>query len=79
MSADAPVARAGSRDPHAQSSNDPVMPADLMARTWSFLHIESGANHETYRTTSGHAMSPEVVSALGAWLTRRSDDDVATL
>jgi len=53
---------------HAQGLDDDVMPRDLMAHTWQYLHEESGATLETYRTTGGHAIAPEVLAALGTWL-----------
>jgi phospholipase/carboxylesterase len=53
---------------HAQGVDDQVMPRDLMSQTWQYLTEESGANLETYRTTGGHAIAPEVLAALNVWL-----------
>ena len=53
---------------HAQGIDDPVMPSDLMQATWEYLHEDSGAHLEAHRTRGGHAMSPEVTSALSPWL-----------
>ena len=53
---------------HAQGVDDQVMPRDLMAHTWEYLTEESGASLETYRATGGHAIAPEVLTALNVWL-----------
>jgi len=55
---------------YAQGIDDPVMPPALMERTWEYLTEESGALLETYRTTGGHAIAPEVLVALTDWLER---------
>jgi len=55
---------------HAQGLDDDVMPRDLMDATWEYLNFQSGARLETYRTTGGHAIAPEVATALYAWLER---------
>lgn len=55
---------------HAQGVDDPVMPVELMAQTWEYLTQQSGADLETWRTTGGHAIAPEVLAALDAWLVR---------
>ena len=46
------------------------MPRDLMDSTWEYLHERSGAHLEAYRTTGGHAIAPEVITALSTWLER---------
>ena len=53
---------------HAQGIDDQVMPRELMALTWEYLTDQSGATLEAYRTTGGHAIAPEVVTALNGWL-----------
>ncbi|NNN08817.1 MAG: serine esterase [Acidimicrobiaceae bacterium] len=55
---------------HAQGVNDTVMPRELMASTWEYLHERSGASLEVYRTSGGHVLAPEVVAALSPWLER---------
>lgn len=53
---------------HAQGVDDTVMPRDLMDRTWQYLTAESGATLTALRTHGGHAITPEVLRALGPWL-----------
>jgi phospholipase/carboxylesterase len=55
---------------HAQGLDDNVMPRDLMDATWEYLNFQSGALLETYRTTGGHVIAPEVLTALNEWLER---------
>ncbi len=55
---------------HAQGVDDVVMPRDLMQATWEYLHEDSGASLEAHRTSGGHAIAPEVMTALSPWLER---------
>ena len=48
---------------------DRVIPAELQARTWSWLHDASGARLTSRRDPGGHALSPATVTALGEWIT----------
>lgn len=48
---------------------DRVIPAELQARTWSWLHDASGARLTSRRDPGGHALSPATVAALGEWIT----------
>ena len=57
---------------HAQGSDDPVMPRDLMDATWAYLTSESGADLTSFRTIGGHAIAPEVAAALGPWVAQRT-------
>ena len=58
----------GVRILHAQGRDDPVMPADLIRRTWEYVTTSSGAQLESYVTSGGHVIAPEVLIALSAWL-----------
>ena len=55
----------------AQGEQDTVMPPDLMARTWEYLHGTSGAVLTSHRDASAHALSPAALAALQAWLSQR--------
>jgi phospholipase/carboxylesterase len=55
----------------AHGSNDTVIPAQLQARTWSYLHDESGATLTARRDPVGHGLAPLALDALRAWLTTR--------
>ncbi len=61
---------AGVRILHAQGIDDAVMPRDVMQATWEYLHESSGAYLEAMRTSGGHAIAPEVMTALSPWLER---------
>jgi phospholipase/carboxylesterase len=52
----------------AQGSQDPVIPRELLDRTWTYLHGESGARTTGHRDDSGHALSPGAIVALSDWL-----------
>lgn len=51
-----------------QGERDRVIPADLLARTWSYLHEESGATLRARRSPGGHGLDAEDVVALAEWL-----------
>ncbi|KQV77396.1 serine esterase [Nocardioides sp. Root122] len=50
---------------------DAVIPLELQARTWSWLHDESGATLTSRRDPGGHALSAETVAELSEWLAAR--------
>ncbi len=52
----------------AQGDADTVVPTELQARTWTYLHQESGAEVTARRSPGGHALTPDDVSALDGWL-----------
>lgn len=48
---------------------DPVVPRELLERTWTYLHDESGARVTGHRDGGGHALTPGAMIALADWLT----------
>jgi phospholipase/carboxylesterase len=52
---------------HAE--RDEVMPPELMAETWRWVHQDSGAMVTSMRTAGGHAVTSETAAAVAAWLT----------
>ncbi len=57
----------------AQGDADTVIPPALQARTWAYLHEESGADVTAVRTPGGHALTADVVAPLSTWVQRRLD------
>jgi phospholipase/carboxylesterase len=55
----------------AQGETDHVIPRDLLDRTWSWLHAESGAPTVGRRDPSGHGLTPGTVQRLAAWIGER--------
>ncbi len=55
----------------AQGDQDVVIPAELLARTWTYLLGESGAPVSAFRDPGGHGISIDVVHALGEWIAHR--------
>ena len=55
----------------AQGDQDAVIPRELLDRTWSYLHEESGATVLGRRDPGGHGISPETLVVVGDWLTER--------
>jgi phospholipase/carboxylesterase len=55
-----------------QGDADTVIPAELQARTWQYLHAESGAELTARRSPGGHGLTPEDVGALAGWLADRT-------
>ena len=53
----------------AQGDDDTVIPRELLDRTWSYLHQESGAAVDGVRSPGGHGISPDVLDALHRWIT----------
>jgi phospholipase/carboxylesterase len=54
----------------AQGDQDPVIPRELLDRTWTYLHGDSGAVTTGHRDGSGHALSPDAMVALADWLAK---------
>jgi phospholipase/carboxylesterase len=55
----------------AQGDADAVIPVELQARTWTYLHTESGAALTARRSPGGHALTRDDVEALAGWITDR--------
>lgn len=56
----------------AHGDQDVVIPADLLARTWAYLHDGSGADLHARRDPGGHDLSAASVTELAAWLDSRT-------
>ena len=54
----------------ARGAQDRVIPADLLDRTWAYLHEESGAALTAYLDPGGHGLSASAVTTLSDWLDR---------
>ena len=52
----------------AHGDADTVIPRQLLDRTWTYLHEESGARLTSHRDAGGHGLSAGTVGALSAWL-----------
>ena len=48
--------------------HDQVIPADLLAATWSYLTTDAGAATVAIRDPGGHGISPASTTALAEWL-----------
>ncbi|MCZ4497301.1 MAG: phospholipase/Carboxylesterase, partial [Thermoleophilia bacterium] len=55
----------------AQGDNDHVIPAELQARTWEYLHGASGAASYSHRDASAHGLSGQALRSLDGWLRQR--------
>ena len=55
----------------AQGEQDHVLPAELMAATWSYLLGDSGAPAMAGRYPGGHGLTPAAVADLAQWLGER--------
>lgn len=55
----------------AQGDQDHVIPAELLARTWSYLLGASGAAPSARRDPGGHGLTQETAAELADWLGRR--------
>ena len=53
----------------AHGTNDTVIPADLLARTWEYAHGGSGAVLTSHRDAGGHGITEGALAALWEWLT----------
>jgi phospholipase/carboxylesterase len=51
-----------------QGDTDQMIPVELQARTWEYLHNESGANLTARRSPGGHALTRDDVTALADWI-----------
>ena len=51
-----------------QGSTDRVIPTDLQARSWAYLHESSGATLFARRTPGGHGLTATDVNLLADWL-----------
>ena len=54
----------------ARGEQDRVIPADLLDRTWAYLHDQSGAALTAHLDPGGHGLSAPAVTALSDWLDR---------
>ena len=54
-----------------QGDADAVIPVELQARTWQYLHGDSGAEPTARRSPGGHTLTHGDVAALAGWLTDR--------
>ena len=52
----------------ARGVQDRVIPADLLDRTWAYLHEESGAALTAHLDPGGHGLSASAVTTLSDWL-----------
>ncbi|EAQ00433.1 putative serine esterase [Janibacter sp. HTCC2649] len=55
----------------AQGDQDHVIPRELLNRTWTYLHDESGATTRSRRDPGGHGITLETLQELGDWITER--------
>jgi len=55
----------------AHGATDPVIPRDLLDRTWSYLHTESGASTVSRRDPGGHAITAPTLQRLSDWVADR--------
>jgi phospholipase/carboxylesterase len=54
-----------------QGDADAVIPVELQARSWQYLHGDSGAELTARRSPGGHGLTRDDVEALAGWLTGR--------
>jgi phospholipase/carboxylesterase len=54
----------------SHGEHDTVIPRELLERTWTYLHDESGAEITSLRSPEGHTLSAETVRALGRWVSQ---------
>jgi phospholipase/carboxylesterase len=57
----------------AQGEADHVIPRELLDRTWSYLHSESGAPTVGRRDLGGHAISGPTLRRLAQWIAERAN------
>jgi len=55
----------------AQGDQDHVIPADLLSRTWEYLHSDSGAPVVARRSPGGHGITTPILADLGSWIHER--------
>ena len=51
-----------------QGRTDRVIPAELQARSWSYLHDRSGAELTAHRTPAGHHLTDNDINLLAHWI-----------
>jgi phospholipase/carboxylesterase len=51
-----------------QGDGDAVIPVELQARSWQYLHGDSGAELTARRSPGGHGLTRDDVAALAGWL-----------
>lgn len=56
----------------AQGDQDTVIPAELLARTWQYLHTESAARTHARRDPGGHRITEQTLGELGDWINSHS-------
>jgi phospholipase/carboxylesterase len=59
----------------AHGDADNVIPRDLLARTWTYLHVDAGSITTGVRDPGGHGLSAAVVSQLSNWLDELTNED----
>jgi phospholipase/carboxylesterase len=55
----------------AQGDADQVIPRELLEKTWTYLHTESGAPTDAHRDPGGHGITPPALHRLAAWIQAR--------
>jgi len=55
----------------ARGDQDHVIPAELIGRTWTYLHEESGAPVVARRSPGGHGITAPILADLGGWIDER--------
>jgi phospholipase/carboxylesterase len=63
-----PGALAGAPVLVAHGDSDTMIPRELLDRTWSYLHDESGAVLTAHHDAGGHAISAQTLAVLQGWL-----------
>ncbi|MET0526083.1 MAG: serine esterase [Nocardioides sp.] len=53
----------------AQGDQDHVIPAELLARTWTYLTEESGGSVTARRSPGGHGITAPILADLASWIT----------
>ena len=61
----------------AHDDADTAIPADLLTRTWSYLHGEAGSTTTGVRDPGGHGIGHAVLGELQTWL-RDLDDEASS-
>ncbi|GAB2586205.1 hypothetical protein GCM10009593_26570 [Microlunatus antarcticus] len=51
-----------------QGSADRIIPTELEARSWTYLHESSGAALTAHKTPGGHGMTRNDVDVLAHWI-----------
>jgi phospholipase/carboxylesterase len=55
----------------AQGEQDRVIPAELLQRTWQYLHTDSAASACGRRDPGGHGITGQTLAELGGWIQDR--------